>query len=102
MEVEQILKRLRWVEVALPDVLIALMAYLTFGKGCIDPEKLFEVSKPTLEHLDVDWWSFKFHLEWVTDGDNCRKLSNHYYEKVREVLQTFIEERETIEAIVKR
>jgi len=102
-ELEQILKRLRWAQVAIsPDVLVAFVAYLTFNDGCVDPEKLYEVSKPLLDHLDVDKQSFEFHLEWITDGDSCRKLSNHYYEKVREVLRSFVEERGTIEAIVKR
>jgi len=102
VELEQVLKRLRWAEVTRPDVFAAFMAYLTFGDGCIDSERLYEVSKLWLDHFGIDKQSFEFHLEWITDGDSCRKLSNHYYEKVREVLRSFIEERETIEAIVKR
>jgi len=100
---EQILKKLRWARVATsPDVLIAFMAYLTFGDKCIDPEKLYEVSKPLLDNMYVDWWSFKFHLEWVADNEDCYKLSYHYYEKAREVLQSFVEEKETIEVIARR
>jgi len=102
VELEKILKRLRWAEVMSPGVLIALMAYLTFGKSCIDPKKLYEVSKPLLEHLDVDWWNFKFHLEWITDDGDCRRLSNHYYEKAKEMLSSVIEEREVIEVVVRR
>lgn len=60
------------------------------------------MSKPLLDHMYVDWWSLRFHLEWVVDKEGCYKLSYHYYEKAREVLQSFAEEKAAIEVITRR